>query len=85
MAYKMNGFSGFGNSPILKKQDIKGAQNLIKHQDRLMKEDPEGYKKALSEAMGGDSTYDQKTDKITTVKSPAPKKGCKCGSKKCKC
>ena len=49
MAYKMNGFSGFGNSPILKKQDIKGAQNLIKHQDRLMKEDPEGYKKALSE------------------------------------
>jgi len=66
-----------------KTQDLKGAQNLIKHYDKY-KDDP-SYQAALDKAMGGESTYDPKkrlmhtkrdtVSPITQKKSKTKKKG----------
>ena len=54
MSFKMKGFPLMEGTK--KTQDLKGAQNLIKHYDKY-KDDP-SYQAALDKAMGGKSTYD---------------------------
>ena len=71
--FKMNGFSGFGNSP-LKKVDDAGKWIKTKHQKKLIRHYDENkgddaYQKALTSAFGGKTTYDSSTGKVYITKS----------------
>ena len=65
MSFKMKGFPLVEGTK--KTQDLKGAQNLIKHYDKY-KDDP-SYQEALNKAMGGESTYDPESKLMHTRRS----------------
>jgi len=71
--FKMNGFSGFGNSPLNKVNEA-GKWIKTKHQKKLIKnydenKDDPSFQKALTSAFGGATTYDSKTGKVLITKS----------------
>lgn len=81
MAFKMKGspmYRNFGVGTPNKKEGkaelskTQQVENLLKHHDKF-KDDP-SYNKALSDLMGGKTTYDKETNKLTTTSPITQKK-----------